>query len=597
MICLKQTGETFSDVQKARDAVLRLAAANGTNESVCADLVFDPETYTIDKTVRFSVAENPELAHLSVSFSCERGNAVITSQNALDASRFVKKGVYYTYQFEKDVYGNYPRFHDFYVNGARIPVATSPFFTHAFAFSKDPSEDMDGIYIPEESAALLPEGDLSSLEFAIYIEWEFFVLHALRLDKSKTKTDDAGKTHVLLKIAPNELSAYVNGVTKCIGPKNREFFFGNHASVLKENTWCYDHKTGVLCYYPKDDLLGDCSIATLGSLFYLNGMNGVSFKNITFTGATDQFICDNGFLGHQANIEKRGHIKIEEGAIVARDTRRFTVEQCTFRELGVNGILMLGRSALVNIRNSVFDGISMCGVSIGDPTTPSAKNPDGCFSVNVDNNYLSRIAYEFPNAPAIDIFRADGLSICHNTIEYCAYTGISIGWGWGQLDTALGEMTNIRDAEIAYNRILYFMQSLKDGGAIYAVGANCTKEYTPYFNFMHDNYAFRTNVERTVRGYYLDGSSTNWHVYNSVASGMFRPAFAQWHVPTEYTWNCRMDHIYVTEKVDAGNHAPDRNTLFSDIYLEPTVEDLFEKYPVTKEIYENSGYKPVSENN
>ncbi len=593
MIYFKQTGESFSTLYEARDAVLREAKHTDLNERIEADLTLDAGTYRLDAPIIFSAEEEKAFSRVALSVSCEDGEAVLTSLLPLEAEGFVKNGSYYTYQFEKNADGTYPLFHDFYVNGKRIPIARSAFFTHAFAFNEDNkrvnSDNLEGIYISEEAAALLPEGDLGALEFTIYVEWECFVMHAVALDKTRTKTDENGNVHVLLKLNTKELYGYITGMTKCLRPKGREFFFGNHPAFLTEDTWCYDHHSGILYYAPKGDDLGDCAVPMLEKLLCFDRMNGVRLENLTFTGVTDRYTSENGYLSHQANVEKQLGAKAEESAVLVKNSRKISIENCRFTELGTNAILMMGKLAGVYIRNCRFEYVAMCAISIGDPVTPSYQNRDGSFDVRVENNYFYHIAYEFPTAPVIDIFRVDGVTVSRNTIEYCAYTGISLGWGWGLVDCALGEMVNIRDAEISYNRIVHFMQMLRDGGAIYAVGANCTKEYTKYFNFMHDNFAYRDEVKQTVRGFYLDGSATNWHVYDNVGSGMQRPAFAQFHVPTEFTWNVRIDDTYATEKIDAGNHAPARNSILGNVYLEPTIKELFAKYPKAKDIYERSG--------
>ena len=593
MITLKQTGETFSNVYEVKDAVLRMAGAEERDEKLALDFVFDKGTYVLDTPFTLSAKKNPELKQVALSFSSDEDGAVFTSQKALRAEDFIKEDGYYTYQFAKDKAGKYPLFHDFYVNGRRLPIVKTQAFLHAFTFCEDNkrlnSENLEGIYIPEEAAALLPDGDLAPMEFTFHIEWECFVMHAISLDRTRFKLDENGNKHYLLKINVNELYGYVTGLIKCLRPKGREFFLGNHPCLLKEDTWCYDHTKGILYYAPKNGVIEDCSVALLDKLFYFEETEDIRLENLTFTGATDRYTCENGYLSHQANVEKQVMKKLEESAIVTKDVRRFTVERCRFFELGTNGVLMLGKTSGGYIRNCRFEYISMCAISVGEPITPSYQNRDGCFDIRIENNYLYRIAYEFPTAPAIDIFRVDGLSVCHNTIEYCAYTGISVGWGWGLLTCALGEMVNVRDAEIAYNKIVHFMQMLRDGGAIYAVGANCTKEYTRYFNFMHNNFAYRDTVKQTVRGFYLDGSATNWYVYDNVGSGMQRPSFAQWHVPTEFTWNCRIDNTYTTEKVDEGNHAPDRNTILGPVYREDTIQALFQKYPKARDIYEKSG--------
>jgi hypothetical protein len=257
--------------------------------------------------------------------------------------------------------------------------------------------------------------------------------------------------------------------------------------------------------------------------------------------------------------------------------------------MNTNGILVVGNASGIHVRDCRFENIGMSAVSIGNPVCVGAA-PKACsYDVRIENNFLHRIGFDFPSAPAIDIFRADVLSVCHNTIDTCAYSGISAGWEWGLQPYALGEMINIRDAEIAYNRILHHMQVLNDGGAIYVVGSNSRKEYTRHINFMHDNFAYRDEPRRTVRGYYLDGSSTNWHVYDNVTSGAQRPLFAQFVVPEQYTWNNLLENNYSTDKVHIENHAPERNTVLGQVFFAPTLEALFEKYPKAKKIYNNSG--------
>ena len=231
----------------------------------------------------------------------------------------------------------------------------------------------------------------------------------------------------------------------------------------------------------------------------------------------------------------------------------------------------------------------MSAISIGNPTRISREKENCSYDARVENNLFRRIGYEFPSSPAIHIFRVDGVSICRNTIEYCAYSGVSVGWLWSALSCALGELINIRDAQISHNKIMHHMQLLRDGGAIYAVGGNCTVENTRFFNFMHDNFAYREDVKRTVRGYYLDGSSSNWHVYDNVVSGAQRPAFSQFIVPEQYTKNNFVENTYTTEPMDVENHCPERNVIFERTYTEPTLEALFTKYPKARDIFEKSG--------
>ena len=593
MIYFKQTGESFSDIFAAREAVLSFAKGIESQKREKAELVLTADRYVLEKPLVFDIAQEPALAKVSLSLACEDGKACFTSESALDISRFRRTGNYYTYRFERDVNGEFPRFRDFYADGRRVPMCRSEKWIHAFPFERNKErlceENLEGIYIPEEALDDLPEGDFGAMEFLIYIEWEFHILHPVAVDRTRVKYDENGSRHVLLKMNEEEYRDYLKGVNRCLQPKNRAFFFMNHPAFLTENSFCYDHHTGILCYRPEGDLKGTFSVSRLDKLLLLNGVSEVTLENLAFRGISDQFVCDNGFLSHQANIEKREMKKLEEAAVFVRNMGGFTVKNCEFRDMNTNGILMVGMAARVCISGCYFEDIGMSAVSIGDPIRVG-QHPRVCsYDVRVENNFLRRIGFDFPSAPALDIFRVDGLSVCHNTIEYCAYSGISVGWEWGLQPYALGEMINIRDGEIAYNRILHHMQILNDGGAIYVVGSNSRKEYQRYFNFMHDNFAYRDEPRRTVRGYYLDGSSTNWHVYDNVTSGAQRPVFAQFVVPEQYTWNNLLDGTYTTDEVHIENHAPERNTVLGNVFFAPTLEELFEAHPKAKKIYDDSG--------
>ena len=595
MIYFKQTGEYFSDIYTAKEAVLNFAKNAEPKKRISAELILDPGEYVLERPLTLDTEEENELWRTAVSIVCENGRAVFTSKKVLECGAFEEKYGYYAYRLKKDGDGKYPRLRDLYADGKRVPICRSTSFIHKFSFSeenkRDNAENLEGFYIPEEAAKLIPEGNFASMELTVYVEWEYFTMHVVGIDRTRIKLDENGERHVLLKIKSDEFYKYVTGMNGHLKPLNREFFFANHPCLLTENTWCYDYANGVIYYRPTDKMPDELAVATLEKLLCFGGLDGVRLANIDFTCVTDKFTCENGYLSHQANVEKRINNKICEAAVFGRDVRRVKFENCAFYELGVNGILMLGELAMIYVFGSRFENIAMSAISIGNPTRASREKRNCSFDIRIENNYLRRIAYGFPTAPAINIFRVDGLSILNNTIEYCAYSGVSVGWEWGLTRYALGEMINIRDAEIAYNRISHHMDVLKDGGAIYVVGANCIRANERFFNFMHDNFAYRNSVKRTVRGYYLDGSSSNWHVYDNVVSGAQRPAFAQFIVPDQYTHNNLVERTYTTDRMDPENHCPERNTIFKDTYTEPSLGELFMKYPQARRIYESTGCK------
>ena len=277
-------------------------------------------------------------------------------------------------------------------------------------------------------------------------------------------------------------------------------------------------------------------------------------------------------------------------AIVTADVRGFTVNDCTFRDLGGNGILMKDSSTKVRICNSRFHRISMSAMLIGNHTTDWANPQNRNIDIEIINNHLHTIGYEYPAAGGIYVSIVDGLRILHNTIEKTAYSGVTVGWGWSPVSYSLGELVNIRDAEIAYNKIIDFMQLMRDGAAIYVLGANCTWDHEEQFNFMHDNYAERELYrDASKRGYYMDGSSTNWEVYDNVIFGVRLPIFSQFHVPNQYTHHNYIHDIYTDFPIDPGNHAPWRDTIVEDCYYVADREALLEEHPKARMIRDFAG--------
>ncbi len=595
MIRLTETNETFSDLYEARDAVLRRAKEASAEHPLSATLMTDAKEYVLNKPLIFDAAQISGLAYTTLSIRCEHGSSIFTSNRRLPLSRIEQNENGYTYRFEADEHGSYPRFNDLYEGEIRLKKCTSPHFVHAFPFSNENErineQNLEGIYVPKEIADLLPDGDLSPMTITLYVEWEFFTLHVLSVNRSRTKTDEAGHTHILLDIAPDELYAYVTSMNKSLQPKGRECFLSNHEVFLKEGEWCYNHLTGVLRFIPKHDLKERIYAPMLETLFVFNGMDGVTLEKLIFTGVTDKHLPDHGYLSMQANVIRSTMTKCPEAAVLTNHTRGLTVKNCEFKELGVNGILMCGISARVNIHNNYFHDISMAAVSIGDPVKASVDPKNASYDIRIDRNYFTNIGFDFPSTPAVDVFRVDGLSICHNTIEKTSYSAISVGWQWEPVDMAPGEVINIRDAEIAYNKITDFSHVLKDAAAIYVVGANCARTYSRRFNTMHHNFAQNDRIRDKVMGYYLDGASSNWTVWDNVISNSERPLYIQHNVylPQQYTWHNRAYDIYTTEPVMQTNHHPERDTLVWDIHTLPTLDALFEEYPKARKIFEGAG--------
>ena len=603
MITIYQNGQkknAVTQIDKIKEALLSLSSSDGED----VEIVFDGENHILSKPLVLDAESDPSLATLSITLRAAEGEKpMITSLSPIDSGLFEKIG--------EDTYkcvlpgatgGKYPVFRTLYKGDRRVPIAYSEESIHPFGFvnhyggyDEDEYKQFNGgLYIEYAAAEKLAKSPFSVLtEMMMRIEWEFIIVHVEGVDLSDT-VEHEGKKYALVKIKEDHLYSMFRRTNPCIGIKNRQVSFGNNPAYLKENTYCYDYRTGELYIrLSKGESIENTrfSYATLENLITLRHLTNASIRGITFTGVDSFYAVENGYHSGQANNEKRAG-KLEHAAVYTASMTDFTVENCYFHDIGCNGLLMKDRSERVRIAGNRFTRISMAALAVGN-TTVEWENPiNQSLAIEIVDNYFNTIGYEYPSAVAVYLTQVDGLKLSHNTLENTAYSAISAGW----MIPNERDSTNIKNAEISFNRIINSMGVLHDGAAIYVVGHNAMHDVCERFNFMFGNYCERSAETSGRHGYYLDGSSSNWEVYDNVSHGDSLPLFMQFNVPSQYNWHNRAYNIYATKALSEKNYAPDRDVLVGDTFIVPEgLEALFAKYPKAREIYENSGSRIYTE--
>lgn len=513
----------------------------------------------------------------------------------LVADQFKRVGDYFVYRFQPDEKGEFPTFHDFYDNGKKIPICKSQEFRLRDKIldqkNRENPANYLGLYVDEDSLKWLKEdGFTKSVEFHIFLEWEHHMFHAAGVDRTDC-VEKNGRKHVRLKFKENEFGDFVRVHHPALSIENRIIYYANHPELLTPGTWCYDADCGVLYYMPESGKVEAPAYSTLACLVEVKNAENIRFENITFTGTGCVQPAIDGYMSGQANTEYRYQV-LSCSAVLLKNCQNISIKNCTFKELGSNGIQAVESTKHLEICDCRFENIAMCGITLGDHTCAWSKEKEKNHDFKIINNLLEHIGTEFLTCSAIFISHIDGLKLNHNTIRDVSYSGISVGWGWSTVTFGYEEDFNIRDAEIAYNRIEDFMKLLRDGGAIYVLGGNCKVEYKILFNCLHDNFAVRpqdAEWKNCSRGYYLDGSSSNWHVYRNVTSGAIRPLFIQYVAQGEFCHNILAEKIYSTDWINPKNLALERNVITKDLYQIPNLKKMFEKYPEAKEIFEKAG--------
>jgi hypothetical protein len=188
-------------------------------------------------------------------------------------------------------------------------------------------------------------------------------------------------------------------------------------------------------------------------------------------------------------------------------------ERCTFTRLGSAAVDLIFGSADNMISGCRFFDISGNGIQVGDVRTQD-HHPQDLRTVvrnnQIINNYIHNIGVEFQDSVGIFAGYTDGTVIAHNEICDLPYTGVSVGWGWGEEDAGGGNYavipyrystpTPAGNNRIENNHIHHVMVQRNDGGGVYTLSNQPGTVIRG--NHIHDN-----NKGGGPGGIYLDEGS------------------------------------------------------------------------------------------
>lgn len=139
-------------------------------------------------------------------------------------------------------------------------------------------------------------------------------------------------------------------------------------------------------------------------------------------------------------------------------------------------------------------------------------------NITLRNNYLLENCYFFPGNSPITTFFTYNLTVEHNFVYKCSYSGMSIGWGWCNFDGTDGSQlpgqptTTSRFNHVNYNRVEEICSILQDAGGIYTLGQQGNEDWSEMTEMTY-NYinCFRrptaANGSRMVNGFHPDEGS------------------------------------------------------------------------------------------
>lgn len=574
----------FASMEEARQAI------QGLNENMTGDIVvyFEDGEYLLDNTVSFTQEDSASNGFKIIYKAIDPGKAVITSgmqitgwEDANDENRpgllAADADIDNTRQFYVDgemaVRAKGKIKGDMVRSGKKTTYTTYNGNHDAYTGFRCANTDILNWRNPE------------NIEFIWDISWA----HRISPVKSITKLDE-NNSFIEMEWDSFKTGQIAGGVQINKGPDYVE----NAYELLDEpGEWYFDSQEKKIYYMPKegqDMSQTQAIIPSVENLITLEGdldesVSNISFEGFGFSYNTWLYPSAKGWPEQQANF---AHDPIEDfnmhayslapgAAITTKMAAGITFDRCTFQNLGSAGINMLDGSVGNTVKNSVFKDISAGGILVGGVSITEAhplmpgdtvenhiknKTPhDDRLIVKdniITNNYFNGIGTEYKGSIAVVAGYTDGTVITNNTIRDVAYSGISVGWGWGYWEQGgrykpdgspddetpaeypvfpLGDAVVSRNNIIENNDVSTCMMKLHDGAGIYTLGDMPGSSIKG--NVIHDNVGW-------PGGIYLDQGSGGMTVDQNIT---YNVQVDLNHNVREYTYGYKSDHY-----VDGGNN-------------------------------------------
>jgi len=507
----------FATLAHARD-IARSYIASGTKIKLRAGIYFLGETLQLD--MRDSGEDWSAFPGEQVTLS---GGKEITGWTGPDAQgRWLAPA-------------DLDNFRQLYVNGARAVRSRLPLTNPLMTVNTDTITGDAGFVIADEITKWKNPTDMEFGLFNAINQWSQSVCDVQSI------TTTASGTYVMLDNPCFYLARHKEGEQVTTST-----YLENAFEMLSPGQFYFDRLNHIVYYIPRpgEDMKTAQIIAPLlRTVMSVTGtidepVNNLSFSGIAFAHTSWlEASSAQGFPEIQATlrINPRALITLSDGSLSSPDQEMIktpggvvltyvsnaTFERCSFAHMGGSGIdIQIGSTGNLISGAKVFD-ISANGIQIGDVLANDFAPPDPRMIVEgntVSNSYVHDEGAEFTGAVGIFAGYTAQTSLLHNEVTHLPYTGISMGWGWGQEDP-----TPARENLVQLNYIHDTMQQREDGGGVYTLGSQPGSSI--------DSNLIVNNPGRT-EGIYLDSGSDGISITNNVVYGKAEPDY-----PTEMPIN------------------------------------------------------------
>ncbi|NUQ63189.1 MAG: right-handed parallel beta-helix repeat-containing protein [Pirellulales bacterium] len=462
----------------ARDAV------RGVNRNMTGDIVvmLAGGTYPISEPIVFDHRDSGTGCHKIVYRAADGQKPVLSGGRAIAG-------------WQPDADGRWKastklsNFRQLYVDGKRAVRARGAALPGAELHGKD----------GYQSTAVEMAGwkNQQDIEFCYYVTW----CHTRCKVRSIQREGDRA---IVTMLQPH----FTNAREKEGVQVNLPSYIENALELLDEpGEWYFDRAAKTVYYKPLSgqDMTKVRVVApAVEKLVELRGtldqpVENVHFAGITFAEAGWLLPSEIGLVDVQANFllnwkepMRRQHgitavhnEQIKSPAnVVCHAAKGLRFERCTFTRLGGAGIDIEFGSQGNTVSGCRFFDISGTAVQMGD-VLKDDHHPDDPRKIvknnAVVNNCIHDCCVEYMGGVGVFAGYTDGTVIARNEIRRLPYSGISVGWGWGEEDAGGGHEsyympfkyntpTPAGNNRMEYNHIHQVMDPLQDGGGIYTLG-------------------------------------------------------------------------------------------------------------------------------
>ena len=445
------------------------------------------------------------------------GNAVISG--GVKISGWKKEGKYYVASVP-DFNGRPLEFRQMWVNGKKAVRARDVEDFEDMFRIRNIDKAKETLYVPAEAVK-----KIMNAQYAEMVLHEMWCVANLRIKDIKIQGDSAAVTFHQPESHVHFMHPWPSPMVTTDG-HNSPFYLTNAKELLDtEGEWYLDARASKLYYIPRKGenmKTAEVIVPAVETLLKVEGtpdtpVKDVTFEGITFSYATWMRPSVSGHAPLQAGmymieayklrpkmdrpngdhkLDNQGWVGRPASAVSLNCAENVSFSKCTFEHNASTGLDYHLYIKGGSVNRCTFRDIGGNGILAGSfgPESHEAHLPyapaDGriiCTGLSITNNLITDVTNEDWGCVGIGAGFVKDIKICDNEISDVSYTGISMGWGWNQ------QVCSMSNNLVSGNLIYHYAKHMYDTAGIYTLGSqphsfienNVVRDiYTP--TYVHD---------------------------------------------------------------------------------------------------------------